>query len=290
MNRLSRILVELALAEDLGERGDLSSRHFVAASHRSLGRIVSRESCVVSGQDIARQVCLAVDPALRYEVHLPDGAAAEKGDPVATIQGPTRSVLSAERTVLNFLQRLGGVATVTRAYAAAIAHTRARLLDTRKTTPGWRELEKAAVAHGGGTNHRMGLHDAVMVKDNHLVANADPVDLAAKIAEFRREHPALLVEFEADRLDQVEAFLQIDGIDQILLDNMSNEQLARAVALRDRLSPGTLLEASGGVNLDTIAGIAETGVDFVSVGALTHSVRSVDLGLDLVAEDEFGDR
>lgn len=283
MNRLSRILVELALAEDLGDKGDLSSRHFVAAGHRSLGRLVSRESCVVSGQEIAHHVCSAVDPSLRYEIHLPDGASAEKGDPVATIHGPTRSILAAERTLLNFLQRLSGVATVTRTYAAAIAHTRARLLDTRKTTPGWRELEKAAVVHGGGTNHRMGLHDAIMVKDNHLVANSDPVDLAARLAEVRREHPGILIEFEADRLDQVEVFLRLGGIDRILLDNMTNEQLARAVALRDELSPGTLLEASGGVNLTTIAGIAETGVDFISVGALTHSVRSVDLGLDLVS-------
>ncbi len=290
MNRLSRILVELALAEDLGETGDLSSRHFVAASHRSHGRVVSRESCVVSGQDIAHQVCLAIDPALRYEIHLPDGAAAEKGDLVATIHGPTRLVLAAERTVLNFLQRLSGIATVTRTYAAAIAHTRARLLDTRKTTPGWRELEKAAVLHGGGTNHRMGLHDAIMVKDNHLVANSDPVDLAVRLAEVRREHPGILIEFEADRLDQVEVFLRLGGIDRILLDNMTNEQLAHAVALRDEISPGTLLEASGGVNLTTIAGIAETGVDFISVGALTHSVRSVDLGLDLVAADRIGDR
>jgi nicotinate-nucleotide pyrophosphorylase (carboxylating) len=144
-------------------------------------------------------------------------------------------------------------------------------------------LEKAAVLHGGGTNHRIGLYDAIMVKDNHLVANPDPVDLTQRIGEVLAAHPGLKIEFEADRLDQVEVFLGLDGIAVILLDNMSNEQLREAVALRDRISPQTLLEASGGVNLQTIAGIAETGVDFISVGALTHSVRAIDLGLDLEA-------
>jgi nicotinate-nucleotide pyrophosphorylase (carboxylating) len=245
---------------------------------------MARESCVISGATVARLVCESVgDGDLVFTPVIPDGSPAEKGDLVATIEGPTRLVLQAERTVLNFLQRLSGVATVTRTYAAAIAHTRARLLDTRKTTPGWRELEKAAVAHGGGTNHRIGLYDAIIVKDNHLVANSDPVDLADRIASVRREHPGIKIEFEADRPDQVEVFLGLDGIDVILLDNMSNDQLRNAVALRDRLRPGTLLEASGGVNLRTIAGIAETGVDFISVGAITHSVRAIDLGLDLEA-------
>jgi nicotinate-nucleotide pyrophosphorylase (carboxylating) len=284
MNRISRILVELALDEDLDRSGDLTSRHFVDARHRSRGRIMARESCVISGSAVARLVCESVgDGALVFTPVIPDGSPAEKGDLVAKIEGPTRLVLQAERTVLNFLQRLSGVATVTRTYAAAIAHTRARLLDTRKTTPGWRELEKAAVAHGGGTNHRIGLYDAIMVKDNHLVANSDPVDLTQRIDEVLADHPGIKIEFEADRLDQVEVFLGLDGIDVILLDNMSNEQLRNAVALRDRLRPGTLLEASGGVNLQTIAGIAETGVDFISVGALTHSVRAIDLGLDLEA-------
>lgn len=280
----TRALVELALAEDLGDRGDLTSLHFVDAAHRSLGRVVAREACTVSGHAAALATCTALGPGLDYRAVLPDGAAAQPGDLVATLAGPTRLVLSAERTVLNFLQRLCGVATTTRRHAAAIAHTPARLLDTRKTTPGWRALEKAAVAHGGGTNHRMGLHDAVMVKDNHLVANSDPVDLAARIAALRREHPGIKIEFEADRLDQVESFLRLGGIDAILLDNMSLAELRAAVARRDELCPGVLLEASGGVTLDTIAAIAETGVDFISVGALTHSVRSIDLGLDLEAE------
>lgn len=284
MNRLSRILVELALEEDLNGLGDLTSRHFVDARHHSRGRIMARESCVISGSEVARHVCEAVGGGdLAFVPVIGDGSSAETGDLVATIEGPTRLVLQAERTVLNFMQRLSGVATVTRNYANAIAHTRARLLDTRKTTPGWRELEKAAVLHGGGTNHRIGLYDAIMVKDNHLVANSDAIDLAQRIGEVLAAHPSIKIEFEADRLDQVETFLKIEAIAVILLDNMSNEQLREAVALRDRLSPGTLLEASGGVNLKTIAGIAGTGVDFISVGALTHSVRSIDLGLDLEA-------
>lgn len=284
MNRLSRILVELALEEDLDRNGDLTSRYFVEEGHRSRGRIVAREDCVISGSEVARHVCEAVGNGdLGFTALVPEGTPAGRGDTVALIEGPTRLVLQAERTVLNFMQRLSGVATVTRAYAKAIAHTRARLLDTRKTTPGWRELEKAAVVHGGGNNHRIGLYDAIMVKDNHLVANSDPVDLASRLAEVRLEQPGIKIEFEADRLDQVETFLRLEGIDVILLDNMDNDHLRRAVALRDDLSPNTLLEASGGVNLGTIAGIAETGVDFISVGALTHSVRSIDLGLDLEA-------
>ena len=284
MNRLSRILVELALEEDLNGLGDLTSRHFVDARHQSRGRIMARESCVISGSEVARHVCAAVGGGgLAFVPVIRDGSSAETGDLVATIEGPTRLVLQAERTVLNFMQRLSGVATVTRTYANAIAHTRARLLDTRKTTPGWRELEKAAVLHGGGTNHRIGLYDAIMVKDNHLVANSDAIDLAQRIGEVLAAHPGIKIEFEADRLDQVETFLKIEGIAVILLDNLSNEQLREAVALRDEFSPRTLLEASGGVNLKTIAGIAGTGVDFISVGALTHSVRSIDLGLDLEA-------
>ena len=286
MNRATRTLIELALEEDLDGLGDLTSRHFVDLRHRSIGRIISRESAVISGSFVAREVCAAVGPELSFESIIPDGSAAEKGDLVATLAGPTRLILTAERTVLNFMQRLCGVATVTRTYTAAIAHTRARLLDTRKTTPGWRELEKAAVVHGGGINHRMGLYDAIMVKDNHLVANSDPVNLAERVAFVLHEHPGIRIEFEADRLGQVETFLKIDGIAVILLDNMANDQLARAVAMRDEIAPGTLLEASGGVNLSTIAGIAETGVDYISVGALTHSVRAIDLGLDLVGVHE----
>lgn len=274
----------MALEEDLADTGDLTSLHFVDADHRSIGRIVSREDAIISGSEIAAITCAAVSPSLNFRVIIPDGGAATPGDLVAEISGPTRLVLTAERTVLNFMQRLSGVATITRTFVTAIAGTKARLLDTRKTTPGWRELEKAAVVHGGGVNHRMGLYDAIMVKDNHLVANPNPIDLAARVSEIKAKNPTLKIEMEADRLEQVADFLAIAGIDVILLDNMSNEELTRAVVMRNEMAPDMLLEASGGVNLTTIRGIAGTGVDFISVGALTHSVRSIDLGLDLVAE------
>ncbi len=281
MNRISLTLINLALEEDLGGIGDLTSLNFVDSRHRSCGRIVSRESAVISGSEVAKQVCAAVSPELHFSSLIRDGESAETGDTVAVLTGPTRLVLTAERTVLNFMQRLCGIATVTRTYLNAISGTNAKLLDTRKTTPGWRELEKAAVVHGGGTNHRMGLYDAIMVKDNHLVANPSPLDLKARIDELKSTRPSLKIEVEADRLDQVTRFLTIPGIDVILLDNMSTEELTRAVSLRNELNPPMFLEASGGVNLTTIRGIAETGVDYISIGALTHSVRSIDLGLDL---------
>lgn len=283
MNRFSRILVELALEEDLSSIGDLTSANFVDASHQSIGRIISREEAIISGHEVAACVCSEVDPDLAYKIIIPDGGKAVKGDLVAEIRGLTRSVLTAERTVLNFMQRLSGIATIAHQYGEHITHTEAVLLDTRKTTPGWRHLEKAAVTHGGATNHRMGLYDAIMVKDNHLVANPSPIDLGDRVSEIKAKSPDLKIEVEADRLDQVEAFLKIPGIDVILLDNMSNDDLAAAVAMRTEASSPIQLEASGGVNLATVEGIAETGVDFISVGALTHSVRSIDLGLDLIS-------
>ena len=219
MNRLTRILIELALEEDLRDVGDLTSAHFVDPRHESKGKIVSRESAVISGNEIGAAVCNAVSDELKFTVVVPDGTAVEKGDVVAEISGPTQSILTAERTVLNFMQRLSGVATATRTYIDKISHTEAVLLDTRKTTPGFRELEKNAVVHGGATNHRHGLYDAVMVKDNHLAANLTPVDLAERVGELRSTNPDLKIEVEADRLDQVEAFLKMPKIDVILLDN-----------------------------------------------------------------------
>ncbi|MEM1442211.1 MAG: nicotinate-nucleotide diphosphorylase (carboxylating), partial [Verrucomicrobiota bacterium] len=193
MNEISHTLIELALKEDLDEAGDLTSLNFVDPDHRSIGRIVSRESAVISGVDVAEEVCRKVDAKLSCEISSEDGSAVEHGDLVLTIAGPTQSILTAERTALNFLQRLSGIATVTRSFVELISHTEAKLLDTRKTTPGFRELEKRAVLHGGGTNHRIGLYDAIMVKDNHLAANLRPIDLKERIVAVKTERPDIKI-------------------------------------------------------------------------------------------------
>ena len=232
---------------------------------------------------MAAEVFRKVDPSLKVEVYLHDGEAVAPGAVIMLIEGSARSILGAERTALNFIQRLSGVASLTRKYVKAVSHTSARILDTRKTTPGYRLLEKAAVAHGGGTNHRMGLYDRAMVKDNHLMTDGNTEHLQKCINTLRAEKPGVEIQLEADTLEQVESFLKLEGVDHILLDNMTPETLRKAVALRgDRSTP--LLEASGGVNLDTVAAIAESGVDFVSVGYVTHSAPSLDLGLDFSVE------
>ncbi|MCB1230239.1 MAG: carboxylating nicotinate-nucleotide diphosphorylase [Verrucomicrobiae bacterium] len=280
----SASLIDLALAEDLGPHGDITAQCFVPAGHRSCGRIIARQPLVVSGVAIAAEVFSRIDPTLSVTVEIEEGSAAEAGETVITVTGPTRGILTGERTALNFLQRLCGVATQTREYVrrATAANPAIRVLDTRKTTPGWRLLEKVAVLAGGGTNHRIGLYDAAMVKDNHLVAENRESSLEAGIRAVREQYPeTAFIELEADRIDQVKAFLSLEGVDVILLDNMSLDQLREAVTLRDQLSPGIQLEASGGVTLDTIADIAATGVDAVSVGALTHSATAADLALDL---------
>ncbi|MEM9284106.1 MAG: carboxylating nicotinate-nucleotide diphosphorylase [Verrucomicrobiota bacterium] len=284
MNQRTRQLIAQALEEDLEEIGDLTSQHFVDPDHHSTGLVIPREVVVVSGLEVAEAVCRQVDANLQFTPSAKDGDLAPIGSTIAKITGLTRSILTAERTLLNFLQRLSGIATVTSRFVDAIRGTNATLLDTRKTTPGWRSLEKAAVVHGGASNHRIGLYDAVMVKDNHLAANLNPVNLKERVQAFATQHPGVKIEVEADRLDQVEAFLSIESIDVILLDNMTNEQLREAVRMRDSNASKILLEASGGVTLETVQAIAETGVDLISVGALTHSVRSVDLGLDLESD------
>lgn len=273
-------LIEAALDEDIGA-GDLTSLYFVPAERRATGFIVAREAGVLSGGEVALEVFRKVDPEIEATLLVADGDRISEGAYVMKIEGPARSVLTAERTALNFMQRMSGVASATRRYVDEVRGTSAQILDTRKTIPGWRLLDKQAVVHGGGTNHRMGLYDRVMVKDNHLVAEGRLDELQEAIRRLKTDHPAVEVELEADRLGQVEAFLELEGVDYLLLDNMSLEELRQAVALRgDRSRPK--LEASGGVNLDTVAGIAETGVDFISVGAITHSVKSLDLALDFV--------
>lgn len=273
-------LIAMALAEDIGA-GDVTARYFVPDGRQARAFAVARKDGAVSGVEVARRVFLAVDPELDVEVLVPDGSQVAAGAMLMRVEGSARSVLTAERTALNFMQRLSGVATLTARHVAVVKDTGARILDTRKTTPGFRFLEKQAVLHGGGSNHRMGLYDRAMVKDNHLVAEGGPAVIQAAIRALKAAHPEVEVELEADHLDQVRTFLTMDGVDHILLDNMSPGELREAVALRgDRMVPK--LEASGGVTLETLRGIAETGVDYISVGALTHSAPALDIGLDFV--------
>uniref|UniRef100_A0A840UYH4 Probable nicotinate-nucleotide pyrophosphorylase [carboxylating] n=1 Tax=Haloferula luteola TaxID=595692 RepID=A0A840UYH4_9BACT len=273
-------LIDAALAEDIGE-GDVTSAYFVPEERKVRAFIVAREEGVLAGVPVAAEVFRRVDDAIDVRPMLGDGARVTRGAHVLAIEGSARSVLTAERTALNFLQRLSGVASATAKYVKAVEGQRARILDTRKTTPGWRQLEKAAVASGGGTNHRMGLYDRVMVKDNHLVAEHDLDSLQAAIRRVKAEKPGMEVELEADSLEQVEAFLGMEGVDHILLDNMTAAELKKAVEMRgERAFPR--LEASGGVSFETVAGLAESGVDYISVGAITHSVKALDLGLDFV--------
>jgi nicotinate-nucleotide pyrophosphorylase (carboxylating) len=274
-------LIDLALAEDLGRTGDITSRAFIPEASRSHARIVAREACVVSGFEVALEVFRRVDPMLEVTPRCAEGDRIAKGSSLIDLHGSSRSILSGERTALNFLGRLCGIATQARRYADAVTGTKAVLLDTRKTTPGWRLLEKAAVKHGGCVNHRMGLFDAVLVKDNHLAALGDLALLPPVIAQLRSEHPGLPIEIEADTLDQTERLLGMTGIDVILLDNMTPELMRKALALRDTKAPSVLLEASGGVTLGKLPEIAATGIDRISVGALTHSAPHADLSLEI---------
>jgi nicotinate-nucleotide pyrophosphorylase (carboxylating) len=268
--------VDIALAEDIGS-GDLTSRFFIPERHVSRARIFAKETCVVAGTEAVLKCYRKVDPALEVTLKQRDGTRVTRGETAITLSGATRSILTGERVALNFIQRLSGVATLTAQFVEAVRGTRVEILDTRKTTPGMRALEKAAVKAGGGRNHRLGLYDAVMVKDNHLLAGAE---IQSAILELRKAHPEVPVELEADSIDQVRAFLSMTGVDVILLDNMSPEQLRECVLLR---KPGIKFEASGGVSLQTVRATAETGVDFISVGQLTHSSRAIDFSLELTS-------
>jgi nicotinate-nucleotide pyrophosphorylase (carboxylating) len=273
-------LIRLALEEDIGE-GDVTSLYFVPEDRMARAFVTVRKEGVVSGMGLAEAVFLEVDPTLEVQVLVEDGSKVAPGAMLMKVEGKARSILTAERTALNFLQRLSGVATLTSRYVSLVKHTNAKILDTRKTTPGYRVLEKKAVLDGGGVNHRMGLYDRAMVKDNHLVAEGGIAALQEAIRKLNDEKPHVEVELEADRLEQVAAFLELEGVDYILLDNMDPTELREAVAMRDERHR-VRFEASGGVNLETVADIAETGVDFISVGALTHSAPALDIGLDFV--------
>lgn len=269
--------IGIALSEDIGS-GDVTAAYFLFENQTGVARIVAREKCVVAGVDTAAEVFRRVDPRLSVTPECIDGDPVAHSGRVLEIAGSVRSMLTAERVALNFLQRLSGIATSTRRFVDAVSGTRAVILDTRKTTPGLRALEKAAVRAGGGRNHRFGLYDMAMVKDNHLAATGGAGGLGGAIASLRSARPDVPIEIEAENLDEVKAFLGIEGIDRILLDNMSVSDLAEAV----RLGAGRVkFEASGGVSLESVARIAQTGVDFISVGALTHSVKSIDFSMEM---------
>jgi nicotinate-nucleotide pyrophosphorylase (carboxylating) len=279
-------LLDAAFEEDLGLAGDITSRSIVPPDRRGTGEVVARQAGVIAG--------LAVLPLIGERFELPgafeflarDGDTVVPGRAVARLDMPLREMLGIERTMLNLLGRLSGIATLTRRYVEAIAGTRAVICDTRKTTPGLRHLEKYAVRCGGGTLHRMGLHDAALYKDNHL-AHLEPdrlaEALAAAVRTVRERFEPSFVEVEVDELDQLQRVLGMERglVDMVLLDNMATATLRQAVAMRDERAPGVLLEASGGVSLETIRAVAESGVDRISVGALTHSAPALDLGLDV---------
>lgn len=269
--------IAVALNEDIGD-GDITTDLFVPETLRSTGRIIAREKAIIAGTETATEVFRRVDPSIHTEVIRGDGVQVEGGETIIEIRGLARSILKAERVALNFLQRLCGIASLTRQFVDAARNDRVKILDTRKTTPGLRELEKAAVVAGGGANHRFGLYDMVLVKDNHLAASSGFAGFASRIQQLRQERPTVRIEVETDHLEQVRALVEVEGVDVILLDNMSPAQIREAVALRKRQIK---FEASGGVTLKNIHRIAATGVDYISVGALTHSARAIDLSLEM---------
>lgn len=267
--------VRMALAEDLGRAGDITSLATIPPGRRASAVLAARKEGVLCGMDLARAAFAAMDPALRFEAHLADGHRLQPGETVATIEGDARALLSAERTALNYVMHLSGVASLTARFADAVAHTTAKICCTRKTVPGLRALEKYAVRCGGGSNHRFGLDDAILIKDNH-VAVAGSVTQALRAAKAYAGH-LVAIEIEVDTLDQLREALEV-GAHAVLLDNMGPDVLREAVAIN---AGRARLEASGNVDLDTVASIAETGVDYISTSKITMSAPSLDVGLDI---------
>lgn len=276
-------LIELALEEDLGERGDVTTLAVVPSGLRAKAVLRCKEpDMVVAGLEVASRVFARLDPTSVCTVLKPDGSLCQPGDVIAEVSGNAQALLTAERTALNFIQRLCGVATTARKYVRALGDSATVMLDTRKTTPGYRNLEKYAVAVGGAQNHRIGLYDRAMIKDNHreLAALDGPGGIARSVAKIRERYPDLEIEVEADRLEEVAEAAEA-GAEYILLDNMSDDVMREAVGLvRGR----SKLEASGCVTLPRLASIGKVGVDFVSSGALTHSVKSADISMDIIGE------
>jgi nicotinate-nucleotide pyrophosphorylase (carboxylating) len=278
-------LIRMAIEEDLG-RGDMTTELLFQDDKHAKATIVSREEIVVCGLPVVAEILRQYDPRLKMTTHIKDGKAAHVGSKLATIEGPLRSMLSAERVMLNFLQRLSGIATTTNKYVRAVRGTKARIYDTRKTLPGWRILEKYAVRCGGGYNHRLGLYDGILIKDNHVaeLGKNFQVKLRRVITEARKLKGAQFVAVEVDHVDhQLNHVLKISGIDIVLLDNMGQWQLKHAVEMRDAMcgkNGKPLLEASGNITLDNVSATAQCGVDRIAVGAITHSATAVDIGLD----------
>lgn len=270
-------IVRLALAEDLGRAGDLTTDATIPRSTQMRAVIAARKPGIVAGLDAAAYALKLVDETVSLNIHLPDGSALTPGAVIAELSGSAASILTAERTLLNFMGRLSGIATLTRQYVEAVKHTKAKIVCTRKTTPGHRALEKRAVRCGGGTSHRYGLDDAILIKDNHIAACGGDIGTAIARAKAHAGH-LRMIEVEVDTLAQLEEALKHTP-HAILLDNMDPGTLRAAVGLT---AGRVTLEASGGVSLDTVAVLAETGVDYISVGALTHSAPNLDLGLDVI--------
>lgn len=272
-------VVALALTED-APWGDITSQVLVPEDARASAVLAAREPGVMSGGVVFAAAMRLTDPGIAIHLLVPDGAPFATGDQLATVEGSARSILTAERVALNFVQRMSGIATLTAQFVAAVAGTQARIVDTRKTTPGLRAFERYAVRCGGGHNHRFSLSDAVMAKDNHLAVLAGGLVDALRAARKALPH-TVHMEVEVDRLEQIEAVLA-GGADTVMLDNFSLDDMRTGVA---QIAERALVEASGGVKLERVRAIAETGVDLISVGALTHSVRSLDLGLDFLGLD-----
>jgi nicotinate-nucleotide pyrophosphorylase (carboxylating) len=277
-NQIIEEVVQRALNED-APWGDVTSEHLIPASATATAELAAREAGFFSGADVFAAAFLLTDPSLDVQLFLEDGDSFVAGQELGVVTGSARSVLTAERIGLNFVQRMSGIATLTAKYVEEVAGTKARIVDTRKTTPGLRAFERHAVVSGGGRNHRFSLSDAVMAKDNHLaILTAGGKDLTTELRRVKNELPhTMKLEVEVDRLDQIPPVLAA-GVDIIMLDNFNLDDLRAGVALIDGKA---IVEASGGVNLDTVAAIAATGVDVISVGALTHSARALDLGLDV---------
>lgn len=272
MNLLIDRLIDMAFAEDIGT-GDITTDSLVPATHRGRGAIIAKEDLILAGIDIAKSVFRKLDPEVRCQSFHEDGAEITCGETVLEIEGRMRALLTGERTALNFLQRLSGIATHVRGYVKAMPHSRVRLVDTRKTTPGWRALEKYAVRMGGAHNHRMALYDGILIKDNHIAAcGGIPEAVAAA-----RKNMSHLLKIEIEVSDMAEVLQALDcGVDIIMLDNMDIAQIRQAVAM---IQKRALVEVSGGITLKNISELSETGIDLISVGALTHSAKAVDISM-----------